>query len=140
LEKLSTLVPVVAAALVNGDGQVLMQRRRNGTSHGGLWEFPGGKVQAGEGLEDALVRELVEELGIRIDPTCLQPVCFSSEPDPPAAGRESFVILLYLCNRWHGQPRCIVGDAINWFEPASLHSLEMPPLDIPLVKALLRVI
>jgi 8-oxo-dGTP diphosphatase len=134
LEKLPTVIPVVAVALVRQDGHVLMQQRPFGKAHGGLWEFPGGKVDAGESLDSALIREIDEELGIGLDAETLTPLTFA------AIAGEPFVILLYTCRQWRGEPRCLEGEAIGWFAPAELEGLEMPPLDVPLVKTLKGVI
>lgn len=135
-----TVIPVVAAALVAPDGRVLMQQRRLGGAHGGLWEFPGGKVEPGESLESALLREIGEELGLRLDPACLRPVSFASDPALPPAPRAPHVILLYTCRRWSGEPECREGEAIAWFAPEDLSELAMPPLDYPLAEALVRML
>ncbi len=138
MEITSTFVPVVAAALIDASGRVLMQRRRLGTAHGGLWEFPGGKIEPRESPESALLREIDEELGIALDPDSLEPLSFSSDPALPPARRAPHVILLYTCSAWQGAPQARAGEAIAWFEPAALPALDMPPLDYPLARALLR--
>jgi 8-oxo-dGTP diphosphatase len=145
LEKNLTLIPVVAAALLDQNGRVLLQRRHLDGSHGGRWEFPGGKVIVGESPEMALVREIFEELGIGIDPASLTPLAFASDPAQPPLPREPYVILLYTCRKWQGDPQCLAGEAIDWFEAEALADLArqaeaMPPLDIPLVYALLQMI
>lgn len=134
MEKLPTVIPVVAVALVRADGRVLMQQRPFGKAHGGLWEFPGGKVDAGESLDSALIREIDEELGIGLDADALTPLTFA------AIAGEPFVILLYTCRQWRGEPKCLEGEAIGWFAPAELEGLQMPPLDVPLMKVLKSVI
>jgi 8-oxo-dGTP diphosphatase len=126
---------VVAAALIASDGVVLLQRRRIGAAHGGLWEFPGGKVEAGESPEAALVRELDEELGLSIDPAALVPVGFASGPSSTRAA--GVVILLYKCRVWQGEPECRDAEEIAWFEPSAVPALTMPPLDYPLAQALI---
>jgi 8-oxo-dGTP diphosphatase len=145
LENCLTLVPVVAVALLDDGGQVLMQQRRKQGAHGGLWEFPGGKVKAGESPELALVREIREELGVAVDPADLTPFAFSSDPALPPLPREPYVILLYTCVRWTGDLECLAGEAIGWFTAETLAGLagpgdRMPPLDVPLARALLRAI
>ena len=128
----STVRLVVAIALVDSAGRVLMQRRRSGGEHGGLWEFPGGKVESGESPEAALIREIDEELGLDISADYLVPLTFAGE------GREvamPIVILLYTCRRWTGEPECRDADAIAWFDPQRISALDMPPLDIPLARA-----
>ena len=131
---------MVAAALVRPDGRVLMQRRRVGGSHGGLWEFPGGKIDRGETPEQALVREIEEELGVALDPGWLMPLAFAGESHQPRAVRARYFILLYMCRQWDGEPRCLDGEEIAWFAPDALTGLAMPPLDVPLAQALMRAI
>lgn len=123
-------VLVVAAALLDQAGRVLMQRRRLGAEHGGLWEFPGGKVEAGETPGESLCREIAEELGLDLDPTSLMPLTFAATPQLP------YVILLYTCRQWRGDPLCLDGEEIAWFEPQAVLALDMPPLDVPLARAL----
>lgn len=130
MEKPPTVIPVVAVALLRRDGRVLMQQRPFGKAHGGLWEFPGGKVDAGESLDSALIREIEEELGIVLDAGALTPLTFA------AIAGEAVVILLYTCREWQGEPQCLEGEAIGWFTMAELDELEMPPLDVPLKKVL----
>lgn len=127
---------VVAAALTRADGRILVQQRRAGARHGGLWEFPGGKPEPGESLTSALARELAEELGIVVDPSDCLPLAFSSV-DPPAAGAcATLLLLLYRVGHWAGEPACLAADRLAWVSPDALHTLDMPPADIPLVAAL----
>lgn len=135
-----TVIPVVAAALLAFDGRVLMQRRRIGGAHGGLWEFPGGKVEPGESPESALLREIEEELGVALDPAGLRPLTFASDPALPPAPRAPHVILLYTCRRWTGEPACREAEEIAWFAADELAGLDMPPLDYPLAAALKRML
>jgi 8-oxo-dGTP diphosphatase len=130
MKKIPTMVPVVAVALIDADGRVLMQQRRFQSEHGGLWEFPGGKVEPGESLTEALLREIAEELGLALSAGQLEPFSFASLPGSP------YVILLYTCRSWSGEPACLEGEAVSWFTPQELNSLAMPPLDVPLAKAL----
>jgi 8-oxo-dGTP diphosphatase len=123
---------VVAAALVDRSGRVLVQRRPPGKAMAGLWEFPGGKVEPGETPEAALVRELTEELGIAVALQALEPVTFASAP---LADRH-LLLLLYLCRIWEGAPEALDATALAWHKPAALTRLAMPPADLPLIAAL----
>jgi len=120
---------VVAAALVDPDGRVLVQQRPESAQMGGLWEFPGGKIEPNETPEAALARELREELGIETDTACLAPACFASE----ALGNRHLLLLLYVCRKWHGQPAALQASALKWVKPVELFALEMPPADRPLI-------
>ncbi len=124
---------VAACALIDGDGRVLLARRPEGKPLAGLWEFPGGKVHAGETPEAALIRELKEELAIDVAESCLAPFAFASH------GYEKFHLLmpLYLCRRWNGAVTPVEGQALAWVRPQKLADYAMPPADKPLV-ALLR--
>lgn len=130
------LFPVVAVALIDADGRVLVQQRPPGASLAGLWEFPGGKVEPGETPEDALVRELEEELAIGVPCGCLFPATFASAP----LGDRHLVLLLYTCRKWIGVPRALAASALRWVRPVDLHALEMPPADQPLIGLLERLI
>lgn len=127
---------VSAAALVDGDGRILVQQRSRTRSMAGLWEFPGGKVEAGETPEHALVRELHEELGIDVLPRSLSAAAFASEP----LGDAHLLLLLYLCREWRGIPEALDAEGLKWVDPAELRTLEMPPADIPLVLLLEKVL
>ena len=135
LQKNPTLT-VVAAALVDGDGRVLLQRRAPGRAMAGLWEFPGGKVEPGERPEAALVREIEEELGIGVETTALTPAAFATADN---AGRH-MLLLLYLCREWSGEPRALDAAALAWVRPADMAALPMPPADEPLIPLLERLI
>ena len=117
-------------------GKVLLQRCPSGHPHAGLWEFPGGKVEEDETLETALIRELREELGVSIAARDLEPLGFSSDPDQRIGERSPYVILLYTCRFWDGEPQPLEGQEIAWFDRATLDGLAMPPLDIPLAHKL----
>ncbi len=108
-----------------------MHQRPLSKQHGGLWEFPGGKVEPGEVPAAALARELAEELGIDAQPDQL--IFLATAMDPNGAVQ----IDLYRCNIWAGEPQCLEGEAIGWFTPEAALGLPMPPLDLPLAKALL---
>jgi 8-oxo-dGTP diphosphatase len=123
---------VVACALVDPDRRVLICQRPEGKQFAGLWEFPGGKIEPGEGPEDALIRELSEELGISTKEACLAPLSFASH------SYESFhlVMPLYVCRRWQGTPQAIEHAAIKWVRPQKLRDYPMPPADEPLIAPL----
>ncbi|MBB4153096.1 8-oxo-dGTP diphosphatase [Sphingomonas jinjuensis] len=123
---------VVAAALIDVEGRVLVQQRPPGKSLAGLWEFPGGKVEPGEGAEAALVRELAEELGVVVDEAALTPVSFA----PTQAGGRPLVLLLYRCAEWRGEPRALDAVALCWADRGMLATLPMPAPDVPLAAAL----
>ncbi|WP_260582254.1 (deoxy)nucleoside triphosphate pyrophosphohydrolase [Sphingopyxis sp. PET50] len=120
---------MVAAALVDRDGRVLVQQRPEGTSMAGLWEFPGGKIEPGETPEAALIRELAEELGIVVDHACLAPACFASEP----LGDRHLLLLVYALRKWRGVPEARHATALRWVRPVELYGLDMPPADRPLI-------
>ncbi|WP_419906013.1 8-oxo-dGTP diphosphatase MutT [Kiloniella sp.] len=127
------IVLVAAAALVDVDGRILLAQRPEGKSMAGLWEFPGGKVDPGETPEQALVRELKEELDIDTRSSCLAPIAFASH------SYDDFHLLmpLFVCRIWEGQVTALEGQNFVWVRPLRLRDYEMPPADEPLV-ALLR--
>lgn len=127
-----TVLLVAACALIDADGRVLLARRPEGKAMAGLWEFPGGKVEADESPEAALTRELYEELSVEPCPQCLEPFAFASRAYP------NFHLLmpLYLCRRWDGIARPMEGQQIAWTRPEKLHGFEMPPADVDLAGAL----
>ncbi len=126
---MNQLVLVAAVALVDAAGRVLLARRPDGKAMAGLWEFPGGKIEAGETPEAALVRECHEELGIRIAPDDLAALCFASH------GYPDFHLLmpLYLCRRWQGEPTPREGQRTVWAAAHELAGYAMPAADLPLV-------
>ena len=123
------ILTVSAAALVDHDGRILVQKRPEGRPMAGLWEFPGGKCEPGETPESALIRELKEELGIETHETCLAPACFASE----ALGDKHLLLLLYVCRKWDGIARPLEAPEIKWVFPREMFSLDMPPADRPLI-------
>lgn len=125
-----TWLAVVAGALRRADGCWLMHRRPAHKHHGGLWEFPGGKVEADEYPSLALVRELQEELRISVEPADLVPAAFAQET--PGSVDGAIVILLYIVERWEGEPIPEEGGEIGWFTPQEIFALDMPPLDVAL--------
>ena len=127
------LLLVAAAALVDVDGRVLVQQRPEGKAMAGLWEFPGGKVEGDESLEQTLIRELKEELDIDVTAACLAPFTFASH------AYDDFRLLmpLFVCRVWEGTPKSVEGQALQWLRPTRMGDLAMPPADRPLV-AMLR--
>ena len=126
------LVLVAACALIDADGRVLLAERPTGKTMAGLWEFPGGKVEASERPEDALIRELKEELDIVVREACLAPLTFASHAYP------AFHLLmpLYVCRRWEGTVKPREGQRIAWVRPNRLREYPMPPADEPLISHL----
>jgi len=126
------VVLVAACALIDADGRVLIAERPAGKSMAGLWEFPGGKVDPGERPEDALIRELKEELGIVVKEACLAPLTFASHT------YEDFHLLmpLYVCRRWEGTVAPHEGQRLAWVRPNRLKEYPMPPADVPLISHL----
>jgi 8-oxo-dGTP diphosphatase len=126
------ILTVVAVALVDADGRVLLAQRPEGKPMAGLWEFPGGKIAAGETPEAALIRELHEELGIDVTEACLAPFTFASH----RYERFHLLMPLYVCRRWKGTPLPREGQQLDWVRPARLGEYPMPPADKPLVAML----
>ena len=126
------VVLVAAVALIDRDGRVLLAQRPEGKSMAGLWEFPGGKVEAGETPEVALIRELQEELGIDTWESCLAPLTFASH------SYEAFHLLmpLFACRKWEGIPQSREGQALKWARANELSSYPMPAADVPLIPIL----
>jgi 8-oxo-dGTP diphosphatase len=127
------VVLVVAVALIDADGRVLIAKRPEGKTLAGRWEFPGGKVAAGETPEAALIRELKEELGIDVTESCLGAFTFASHAYPDF----HLLMPLYLCRKWKGTPAAHEHSALKWVRPGNLADYDMPPADKPLV-AMLR--
>lgn len=121
---------VVAGALFDADGGILVQQRPPGKSLAGLWEFPGGKVDIGEAPRTALARELAEELGIGVDPLDLVPLGFASEAE--------LLLLLFKVPRWTGRPTALHASALRWERVDALRRMAMPPADYPLLDVLAR--
>ncbi|MDF8331855.1 (deoxy)nucleoside triphosphate pyrophosphohydrolase [Novosphingobium cyanobacteriorum] len=135
----SVLLPVVALAMIDSVGRVLMQQRPQAKEHGGLWEFPGGKPESGEGPRTALVREIAEELGVVVDPSQMFEITFASQESGP--DQRAIVLLLYGCRNWEGEPQCLEpGARIAWVDRAAMLALPMPPLDVPLARALAPIL
>lgn len=120
---------VVAVALIDPDGRILLAQRPEGKTLAGLWEFPGGKIEENERPEAALIRELKEELGINVEQSCLAPLTFASH------AYEDFHLLmpLYVCRRWKGQAMGLEGQTLKWVHAKDLRDYPMPPADLPLI-------
>lgn len=129
------LLLVVAVALFDEDNRVLIAQRPEGKALAGLWEFPGGKVDAGERPEQALIRELHEELGIIVKEECLAPLTFASHAYPDF----HLLMPLYVCRRWQGFVRSREGQALKWVRTKELRDYPMPPADEPLIPPLIEL-
>lgn len=123
---------VSAVALIDKDGRILIAKRPDGKSMAGLWEFPGGKVELGETPEQALVRELSEELGIKTWNSCLAPMTFASH------AYEDFhlLMLLFVCRKWEGIVIPKEEQELKWVYSNELKNYPMPPADKPLIPIL----
>ena len=130
------LTLVVACALIDADGRVLIAQRPKGKALAGLWEFPGGKVEPGERPEQTLIRELEEEIGIKVSEPCLAPLTFASH------AYESFHLLmpLYICRRWDRPVTAREGQSLAWVRPIKLRDYPMPPADLPLIPHLVDLL
>jgi 8-oxo-dGTP diphosphatase len=131
MAKIPTWTPVVALALTNAEGRLLLQQRPSGKHHAGLWEFPGGKVETGEIPRFALVREIAEELGLKIDPSNLSPALFTDETVDRA-----IVLILYTASKWLGNPEGMEGQNWGWFTRAEAEALPLAPMDRDLLARL----
>src|SRR6478735_11033139 len=126
------LILVVAVALVDPDGRVLLAQRPEGKAMAGLWEFPGGKIETGETPETALIRELSEELGITVKEACLAPFTFASH----TYAAFHLLMPLYICRRWDGTPQPHHHVALKWVRPKDMRDYPMPAADVPLIPML----
>ena len=127
---------VVAVALIDADDRVLIAQRPEGKALAGLWEFPGGKIDAGERPEAALIRELQEELGIKVKEPCLAPLTFASYAYPEF----HLLMPLYVCRRWEGFVQSREGQALKWVRARELREYPMPPADEPLIPPLVELL
>ena len=133
---MSRLLLVVACALLDQDGRVLIAQRPEGKALAGLWEFPGGNVEMGEAPEATLIRELQEELGITVKEPCLAPLTFASFAYPDF----HLLMPLYVCRRWEGVVIAREHQALKWVRPNELRNFPMPPADEPLIPALIDLV
>ncbi|WP_421725405.1 8-oxo-dGTP diphosphatase MutT [Bauldia sp.] len=131
-----TLVLVVACALIDADGRVLITQRPAGKPMAGLWEFPGGKIEPGETPEAALLRELKEELDVDTESACLAPLTFASHAYPD----NHLLMPLYVCRKWQGTLRPREGQAMKWVRAQRLRDYPMPPADAPLIAPLIELL
>mgnify|MGYP003676757937 CR=1 FL=1 len=132
MEKNPTYLFVAAAALIDENGRILVQKRPEGKPMAGLWEFPGGKVEKGETPEEALVRELEEELAIDVKRQDIEPVAFASE----AVEDQHLILLLYICRKWTGHIQSAESLEMQWLPVEAIQDLPMPSADGPLVQKL----
>jgi len=132
----SKILFVVAAALVDTDGRVLIAQRPPGKALAGLWEFPGGKLNQGERPEQALIRELDEELGIAVKEACLAPLTFASH----AYAEFHLLMPLWICRRWEGLVEAREGQRLQWVRPGKLRDYPVPPADAPLIPPLIDLL
>jgi 8-oxo-dGTP diphosphatase len=133
---MTKIVLVAACALVDVDSRILLAQRPEGKSMAGLWEFPGGKVEAGERPEETLIRELNEELGIEVKEECLAPLTFASH------SYEDFHLLmpLFICRRWSGTPHGRENQSLKWVRAVRLRDYPMPAADEPLIPHLIDAV
>ena len=126
------LVIVASVAIIDANDQILIAKRPNKKHLSGFWEFPGGKVEKGESPENALVREVKEELNIDINNKCIAPLTFSE------FNYEKFhlLLLLYVCRRWEGEPMSMEKNEIKWVKVNTLRQYKMPPADNSLIYSL----
>lgn len=130
------LLVVVACALIDADKRILLAQRPEGKALAGLWEFPGGKIDTGERPEQALIRELWEELGITVKEACLAPLTFASYAYPDF----HLIMPLYVCRRWDGSVVSKESQALKWVMPRDLRNFAMPPADEPLIAPLIELL
>jgi 8-oxo-dGTP diphosphatase len=132
LQPISPLMVVPAIALVDTDARILLAQRPKNKLMGGFWEFPGGKIETEETPEQALIREINEELGINTKQSCLAPVSFASH----AYDDFHLLLLLYICRRWQGRPEPREGGQLAWVKPSQLRQYEMPPANSEFISIL----
>ncbi len=119
-------IAVTLIGLINSENYVLISKRTNRVQFNGFWEFPGGKVEKGENLTDALVRETKEELGLLLNSSCVAPLTFSVD----VKEEQETLLLLFICRKWNGQPRGLEGQKLKWVKPLDLSQYKMPPANV----------
>ena len=119
-------IAVTLIGLINSENYVLISKRTNRVQFNGFWEFPGGKVEKGENLTDALVRETKEELGLLLNSSCVAPLTFSVD----VKEEQETLLLLFICRKWNGQPRGLEGQELKWVKPLDLSQYKMPPANV----------
>ncbi|MEL7707163.1 (deoxy)nucleoside triphosphate pyrophosphohydrolase [Citromicrobium bathyomarinum] len=129
MANIPTYLPVVAAAIGPQEGRWLMHRRPEDKAHGGLWEFPGGKIEAGEGARAALVREIAEECGLEVDPAQMVEAGFAAQETAQGKGGRPILLLLFRCPAWAGEATSREGGQWRWCTRGEIEGLDMPPLD-----------
>ncbi len=119
-------VAVTLIGLIDSENYVLISKRTNRVQFNGFWEFPGGKVEKGENLTHALVRETKEELGLLLNPSCVAPLTFSVD----VTEEQETILFLFICRKWNGQPKGLEGQELKWVKPLDLSQYKMPPANI----------
>ena len=117
---------VTLISLINHENYILISNRKNKVQFNGFWEFPGGKVEKGEGLVEAILREAKEELGLLLNSSCVSPLTFSVDKTE----KQEILLLLFVCRKWIGQPKAMEGQELKWIKPMDLSQYKMPPANI----------
>ena len=124
---------VALVALINERNEVLISLRKNRGDYNNCWEFPGGKVEEGETVDHALVREVKEELSIDISSDCVAPLTFAIEYKK----KEQTILMLHICRKWQGSPISLLDQKLQWVKPINLGDYKMPKANVYL-KSILR--
>ena len=113
---------IALLGLINEKNEVLISLRKNRADYNGYWEYPGGKVEIGETIDQALVREIKEELDLDISRNCVAPLTFTVADDEIS----QTILLLHVCRKWQGNPESLLGQRIEWVRPIDLIKYRMP--------------